>query len=59
VFRNLHGIREGREYEDMLTKKRGVVAYVGELLVKFAYADGEISTFSLDTFRNRFRFLGE
>lgn len=55
MFRNLHGVREGREYEDTLLRRRGIVAYVGESFVKFAYADGGIGVFSLDTFRNRFR----
>jgi hypothetical protein len=59
VFRNLHGIREGREYEDMFLRRRGIVARVNELFVKFVYADGGDGMFSLDVFRNRFRFLGE
>lgn len=59
MFRNLHSIREGREYEDVFLRRRGIVAWVNELFVKFVYADGGDNMFSLDIFRNRFRFLGE
>lgn len=59
AFRNLHGVREGREYEDVLLRRRGVVASVGDLFVRFIYADGRDNIFSLDVFRSRFRFLGE
>jgi len=54
-FRNVSGVREGREHEDITNGIRGIVANVTGRWVTFVYNDANIITLPVQIFRRRFR----
>ena len=54
IFRNVSGVREGREYEDVANRRKAIVAYVAGQSVKVVYNNGDVAVFSTQIFRRKF-----